>query len=39
MDLETTYLKVLSMELRALFSDRKLILSADGGNQMIFGYQ
>lgn len=39
MELETTYFKVLSMELRALFSDGRLILSADGGNQMIFGYK
>ena len=39
MELESTYLKVLSMELRALFSDKKLILTADGGNQMIFGFE
>jgi len=39
MDLETAYLKVLSLELRALFSDGKMTLSADGGNQMIFGYK
>jgi heat shock protein HslJ len=39
MDLETAYLKVLSLELRALFSEGKLILSADGSSQMILGYK
>jgi heat shock protein HslJ len=39
MELESTFLNVLSMDLRALFSDGRLILSADGGNQLIFGYK
>lgn len=39
MELENAYLKVLGIEVRALFSDSKLILTGDGGNQMIFGYE
>ncbi len=39
MELENAYLKVLGIEVRALFSDSKLILTGDGGNQMIFGYK
>ena len=39
MDLETSFLKGLDIELRALFSEGKLILTGDGGNQMIFGYE
>lgn len=39
MDLEGAFLKVLENELRALFSEGQLLLSADGGNQMIFSYQ
>jgi heat shock protein HslJ len=39
MELELAYLKVLGKELRGLFNESKLILSADGGDQMIFGYQ
>jgi heat shock protein HslJ len=38
MELEDAYLKVLALELRALFSEGKLILSGDDGNQMIFSY-
>ncbi len=39
MELEQAYFKVLGLELRGLFNDGKLILTADGGNQMIFTYQ
>ncbi|MCK5471136.1 MAG: META domain-containing protein [Cyclobacteriaceae bacterium] len=39
MDLENAYFKVLEMEFRALFVGGKLILTGDGGNQMIFGYK
>ena len=39
MELEDAYLKVLSIEMRALFSDGKLILTGDDGNQMIFRYK
>ena len=35
-ELEQAFLKALSLELRGLFSDNKLVLSADGGHQMIF---
>jgi len=38
MELEDAYFTVLSIETRALFSEGKLILTGDGGNQMIFGY-
>ena len=36
MDLEDAFLKMLSMDLRALFDENKLVLSGDGGNRMIF---
>ena len=39
MDLETTYLKGLGIELRALFNEGRLFLTGDGGNQMIFSYK
>ena len=39
MPLEDAYLKLLSTERRALFSDSKLILTGDDGNQMIFRYK
>ena len=39
MELESTYIEVLEIEVRALFSEGKLILTGDGGNQMIFGYK
>jgi heat shock protein HslJ len=39
MSLEDAYLKLLSGERRALFSDSKLILTGDDGNQMIFRYK
>lgn len=39
MELENSYFKVLGIEGRALFSEGKLILTGDGGNQMIFGYK
>ncbi len=35
MDLEKAFLKMLSMELRALFDNGKLILSSNDGNRMI----
>lgn len=38
MELESAYLKVMEIEVRALFSEGKLILTGDGGNQMIFVY-
>lgn len=38
-DLEDAFMQILGLELRGLFNQRKLILSADGGNQLIFGYQ
>lgn len=38
-ELEGTYLSVLGLELRGLFSEGKLILSADHGNRLIFGYK
>ena len=39
MELESTYIEVLEIEVRALFLEGKLILTGDGGNQMIFGYK
>ncbi len=39
MDLESTYFEGLGVEMRALFDDGKLVLTGDGGNQMIFGYK
>jgi len=36
MELEEAYMKFLNMEIRAIFSDGKLVLSTDGGNRMIF---
>ena len=38
-EMESAYLGVLALELRGLFSEGKLILSADHGNRLIFGYQ
>ncbi|NJN26311.1 MAG: META domain-containing protein [Cyclobacteriaceae bacterium] len=37
-DLEQSFLKVLSGELRGLFSNDQLILSSDGGNRLVFEY-
>ena len=39
MELESAYFEVLENEVRALFLEGKLILTGDGGNQMIFGYK
>jgi len=39
MQLEDAYLKLLSTERRALFSESKLILTGDDGNLMIFRYK
>jgi hypothetical protein len=39
MSLEDAYLKLLTIERRALFSESKLILTGDDGNQMIFRYK
>ena len=39
MELEQAFLKLMSMELHGLFSDGKLILSADGGHQMILRHK
>lgn len=39
MELEKAYFSVLAMEIRALFNEGKLILTGDGGNQLIFGYE
>ena len=39
MQLEDSFLKLLSGNRRALFRDRKLILTGDDGNQMIFRYK
>ncbi len=39
MSLEDAYLKLLSGERRALFSESKLILTSDDGSQMIFRYK
>ena len=38
-ELEQAFLKLLSMELRGIFIEGKLILSGDGGSQMILGYK
>ena len=35
-ELESAFLKVLGLELRGLFDDGKLVLTADGGNKMVF---
>jgi len=39
MELEQAFLKLLGMELRGVFSESKLILSGDDGNQMILRYK
>jgi heat shock protein HslJ len=39
MELENSYFEVLGIEARALFSEGKLVLTGDAGNQMIFGYK
>ncbi len=39
MELETSYFEVLGIEVRALFSEGKLILNGDDGNKLIFGYK
>ena len=39
MELENAYFQVLEIEVRALFSEGKLILTGDEGNQMIFRYK
>lgn len=39
MSIEDAYLHLLSAERRALFSESKLILSADDGSQMVFTYK
>lgn len=39
MELENSYFEALGIEARALFSEGKLILTGDAGNQMIFGYK
>lgn len=39
MELEAAFLKVLDNDLRALFSEGRLILSGDGGNRMILGFE
>ncbi len=39
MELEQAFLKLLNIELRGVFSESKLILSGDGGNQMILRYK
>lgn len=38
-ELESTYFEVLDMDMNALFGDGKLMLTGEGGNQMIFGYK
>ena len=37
MELEQAYFQFLGFEMRAIFSDGKLVLSTDGGNRMILG--
>jgi len=39
MELEKAFLKFLESELKGLFIDQKLVLTIDGRNQMILGYQ
>lgn len=39
MELEGSYFEVLGIEARGLFSEGKLILTGDGGNQLIYGYK
>ncbi len=39
MELEHAFFQALGMEVRALFSNGKLMLSSDGGNRMIFSYK
>ena len=39
MELEDAFLKVLGKDLRALFSEGRLILSADGGDRMTLGFE
>lgn len=38
-ELESNYFEVLNMEMQALFSEGKLMLTGEGGNQLIFGYK
>ncbi len=38
-ELESSYFEVLNMDIKALFGDGKLVLTGEGGNQMIFGYK
>ncbi|MCG8309152.1 MAG: META domain-containing protein [Cytophagales bacterium] len=36
MEMEEVFMKILELELRAIFDDGKLVLSADSGNKLIF---
>ena len=38
MELEEAFVKLLNMELRAIFDDGKLVFSGNGGNRMIFDH-